>query len=248
MAAPRRRPSSGPLAVLPILRVSQKVIPSGIAKTVLFAAAAGSVSANSCFLGRRLANGRDGARRCAERARQRPRTHPKRGPSPFVYPGAKSFFGYSRRLPAPIRPTGPSLEPQITIGSIARRVGRNGAGSRRVRTPHFLGFAICIKLFSLFSLFTAAAGSIPAKRPFVGTTFSNRLHSTKSWAKRSRQRPQTAPPPEFYTNYRRNCVFHAVLCFAVLCGQCLSPLYRNTLTADRRHHTGGGGGGGFEIP
>ena len=104
-------------------------------KKGLHAAAAGSVSANSCFFGRRLANGRDGARRCAERARPRPRTHTQKGPSSFAYPGAKSFFGRSRRLPAPIRPTGPSVEPQITIGSIARRVGRNGAGSGRKRHP-----------------------------------------------------------------------------------------------------------------
>ena len=166
-------------------------------KKTLLAAAAGSVSANSCFLGRRLANGRDGARRCAERARQRPRAHPKKGASPFVYPRAKYFSGCSRRLPAPFRPTGPSLEPKIGNGSIARRVGRNGRGSRRVRTPDFWGFIICIKMFSLFSLFTAAAGSMPANWPFVGSRFFHRLHSTTSWAKRSRQRPQTAPPPEF---------------------------------------------------
>ena len=104
-------------------------------KKTLLAAAAGSVSANSCFLGRRLANGRDGARRCAERARQRPRTHPKKGPSTFVYPGAKSFFGYSRRLPAPFRPSGPSVEPHFSVRCIARRVGRNGAGSGRKRHP-----------------------------------------------------------------------------------------------------------------
>ena len=136
------------LTVWPILRPSQKVMLDRIfEKKRLLAAAAGSVSANSCFFGRRLANGRDGARRCAERARQPPRAAVS---SIFAYPGAKIQVGCSRRLPAPIRPTGPSVEPQITIGSIARRVGRNGAGSRRVRTPHFLGFVICIKLFSFF--------------------------------------------------------------------------------------------------
>ena len=134
MAAPRRRPSSGPLAVWPILRPSQRCRVSGMAEK--------NAARGGCRLrfGQLLLLRTPLSKRASWRAAlcrtgaAAAAYTPRKGGFAICIPGSKIFFGRSRRLPAPIRPTGPSLEPQITIGSIGRRVGRNGAGSRRVRT------------------------------------------------------------------------------------------------------------------
>ena len=133
-----------------------------------------------------------------------------------------------RRLPAPFRPTLSSLCPYEPIRA-------NGMKSWAKRTreelgmppPGFLFFTRCT--YALFLEFTAAASSIPANWPFVGTTFSIGCIARRVGRNGAGSGRKRHPLPNG-TRITEEIVFSTRCSASLLCAaKCLSPLCRNTL-------------------
>ena len=121
------------------------------------------------------------------------------------------------------------MEPQITLGSIARRVGRNGTGSSRVRTPHFGGFTICIKNVFLFRRSRRLPAPFRPSGPSFEPHFSVRCIARRVGRNGAGSGRKRHPLPNS-TRITEEIVFSTRCSASLLCAaKWPSPLCRTTL-------------------